>query len=140
MDGTIYVTVNWNEKDNRVEVDPSSIELTDAVEWVYWMAHGTGPEGISPRPDVTVRFPGSVRRGPFKKLVAVRGKMRGSGNRGRGSRAKAPSYSYTVVLHSPDGPKSGSGHVINRATKPKPVKRPGGGPIVIPEPPAGPPD
>jgi len=139
MDGEINVLVKWNEKDNRVEVAPSSIELTDAVEWVYWTADGTGPEGIAPRPDVTVRFPGSVRRGPFKKLVAVRGKMRGSGNRGRGSRAKAPSYSYTVVLHSTDGPKSGSGHVINRATKPKAVKRPKG-PIVIPQEPTGPPD
>jgi hypothetical protein len=139
MDEAIYVIVNWNEKENRVEVDPSSIELTDAVEWVYWAAEGTGPEGVSPRPDVTVRFPGSVRRGPFKKLVAVRGKMRGAGNRGRGSRAKAPSYSYTVVLHSPDGPKSGSGRVINRATKPKAVKRPKG-PIVIPDAPPGPPD
>jgi hypothetical protein len=140
MDKEIYVIVNWNEKDKRVEVNPSSIELTDAVNWVYWTAEGTGPEGISPRPDVTVRFPGSVRRGPFKKLVAVRGKMRGSGNRGRGSRAKARRYSYTVVLHSPDGPKSGSGHVINRATKPKAVTLPKDGPIVIVQPPPGPPD
>lgn len=140
MHGETYVYVKWNEKDNRVEVDPSSVELTDAIEWVYWMAEGTGPDGIAPRADVTVRFPGSVRRGPFKKLVADRGKMRGSGNRGRGSRAKAPSYSYTVVLHSPDGPKSGSGRVINLATKPKAAKRPQGGPIVIPQPPPGPPD
>ena len=138
MDEAIFVFVTWNEKENRVEVDPSSVELTDAVEWVYWTAHGTGPEGIAPRPDVTVRFQGSVRRGPFKKLVADHGKMRGSGNRGPGLR-KAPRYSYTVVLHSPDGPKSGSGQVINRATKPKAVKRPRG-PIVIPQPPTGPPD
>ncbi|HWN42010.1 MAG TPA: hypothetical protein VNW71_07285 [Thermoanaerobaculia bacterium] len=134
MDEVIYVFVKWNEKDNRVEVDPSSIELTDAVEWVYWVANE-----LPPQPKVTVRFSGSVRRGPFKKLVADRGKMRGSGNRGRGSRAKAPSYSYTVVLHSPDGPKSGSGRVTNRATKPKAVKRPKG-PIVIPQQPTGPPD
>jgi hypothetical protein len=72
MDEAIYVMVTWNKDDDRVEVDPSSIELTDAVEWVYWMAHGTGPEGIAPRPEVTVRFPGSVRRGPFKTLVADR--------------------------------------------------------------------
>src|SRR5688572_3841002 len=130
MDEAIFVFVKWNKDDDRVEVNPRSVELTDAVEWVYWIAEGTGPEGISPRSNVTVRFAGSVRRGPFKKLVAVREKMRGAGNRGRGSRAKAPSYSYTVVLHSPDGPKSGSGRVINRATKPKAVKRPKG-PIVI---------
>jgi hypothetical protein len=134
MDEAIYVMVTWNKDDDRVEVDPSSIELTDTVEWVYWIA-----DELPPRPEVTVHFQGSVRRGPFKKLVADQGKMRGSGNRGPGSRAKAPRYSYTVVLHSPDGPKSASGHVINRATKAKAVKRPKDH-IVIPQPPPGPPD
>ena len=136
MDETIYVTVTWNKVDNRVEVNPSSIELTDGVEWVYWMGGGTPP-----RPEVTVRFQGSANRGPFKKLVADHGKMLGSGNRGPGGpRAKrGPRYSYTVVLHSPDGPKSGSGHVINRATKPKPAKRAKGHPG-SPQHPTGPPD
>lgn len=135
MDEAIYVTATWNKDDDRVEVNPSSIELTDAVEWVYWIGGGTPP-----RPEVTVHFQGSAKRGPFKKLVADRGKMLGSGNRGPGGpRAKAPRYSYTVVLNSPDGPKSASGQVINRATKPKPAKRPKD-PIVIPQPPTGPPD
>lgn len=132
MDEVIYVSVKWNEKDNRLEIEPSSIELTDAVGWVCWTAD-TPP----PKPAVKVRFQGSVRRGPFKKLVDDHGNTWGSGN--RGTRTKRPRFSYNVVFQSSDGPKSGSGRVINRATKKKPAKRRPRGPV-IPETPAGPPD
>lgn len=139
MDGMIYVTVNWNKEEDRVEVEPSSIELTDAVDWVRWIAHGTGPEGVNPRPDVTVSFPGSVSRGPFKKLVADHGSMWGSGNRGPRRKAGANRHSYEVVAQTPDGPKCGHGLVINRATRAKPAKPRGGHPEA-PTPPPGPPD
>src|SRR5215212_8867687 len=106
MNEEIFVFVKWNQDDKRVEIDPSSIELTDAVEWVWWVAVGTAADGVAPRPDLTVSFQGAEKRGPFKKLAADHGSMMGAGN--WGPRAKAPRYSYKVVLHSPDGPKSGS--------------------------------
>src|SRR5215210_3062975 len=113
MDEAIYVMVTWNKDDDRVEVDPSSVELTDAVEWVSWTAGG-----LPPRPNLTVRFHGFKHRGPFKEMVVYPASVGGSGNRGPGLWVKARRYSYKVVLQTPDGPKSGCGLVINRATRP----------------------
>ena len=134
MDEVIYVIVNWNKEEDRVEVEPSSVELTDAVEWVAWIAGG-----LPPRPDLAVRFQSYRSRGPLRELAVYPASVWGSGNRGPRRKAGANHHAYEVTVQTPDGPRCGQGLVINRATRPKPAKPRGGHPET-PLPPSGPPD
>lgn len=123
----IYVFVGWNKARERVEVHPSTIELTDAVDQVTWASYG---------PELRVLFEDS-EDGPFFDLSAslALGVVRGYGNVGPRPPAGPDQYPYKVELQLPDGLKTGAGRVINRATKPKKRKPP-----TNPLPPSGPPD
>jgi hypothetical protein len=125
---TIYVFVGWNKDRKRVEVHPGSIELTDQVDQVTWTSYG---------PEIQVTFEDPENRGPFFDLAAslALGVVRGYGNNGPRPPAGPDKYPYEVVLQTPDGPKTGSGLVINRATKAKRRKPPAN-----PAQPSGPPD
>lgn len=128
MEKVIYVFVGWNKARKRVEVHPSPIELTDAVDRVVWMSFG---------PELKVLFEDAENRGPFFDLAAslALGMVRGYGNIGPRPPAGPDQYPYKVELQLPDGPRIGSGRVINRATKAKRRKPPAN-----PLEPSGPPD
>lgn len=130
----INVIVTWNKEEDRVEVEPSSVELTDLVGWVAWIAGG-----LPPRPEIAVRFQSYRGLGPFRRLEDHPASVWGFGNRGPRRKAGANHHAYEVVVETPEGQKCGHGLVINRATRPKPAKPRRGHPEAPTRPP-GPPD
>ena len=130
MGKEIYVFVGWNKARKRVEVHPGTIELTDQVDQVTWTSYG---------PELQVIFEDPENHGPFVELATsvALGVVRGYGNIGPRPPAGPDEYRYKVVLQSPNGPKTGSGLVINRAKKAKGKRRER---PANPAEPSGPPD